>query len=34
VLLELIDTSIVKKREALTQMMGNLSATQQEVSWV
>ena len=32
VLLELIDTSIVNV--ALTQMMGNLSATQQEVSWV
>jgi DHA2 family multidrug resistance protein len=31
-LLELIDTSIVNV--ALTQMMGNLSATQQEVSWV
>ncbi|MBC6991538.1 MULTISPECIES: DHA2 family efflux MFS transporter permease subunit [Hymenobacter] len=30
--LELIDTSIVNV--ALTQMMGNLSATQQEVSWV
>ena len=32
VLLELIDTSIVNV--ALTQMMGNLSATQQEVTWV
>jgi len=32
VLLELIDTSIVNV--ALTQMMGNLSATQQAVSWV
>ncbi|MBX0292643.1 DHA2 family efflux MFS transporter permease subunit [Hymenobacter sp. HSC-4F20] len=31
-LLELIDTSIVNV--ALTQMMGNLSATQQEVTWV
>src|SRR6476469_1882053 len=31
-LLELIGTSIVNV--ALTQMMGNLSATQQEVSWV
>lgn len=31
-LLEVIDTSIVNV--ALTQMMGNLSATQQEVSWV
>ena len=32
VLLELIDTSIVNV--ALTQMMGNLSATQQEVTWI
>ena len=32
VLLELIDTSIVNV--ALNHMMGNLSATQQEVSWV
>jgi DHA2 family multidrug resistance protein len=31
-LLELIDTSIVNV--ALTQVIGNLSATQQEVSWV
>jgi DHA2 family multidrug resistance protein len=31
-LLEVIDSSIVNV--ALTQMMGNLSATQQEVSWV